>query len=248
MGWLAGVDAVVRSGEIPQQDASIFATPSAGGGAPWKAKPARARKSFHRHGQPAERLGHSTRRTPMTLVCPPQDALETPAIDFRLPGTDGKDHTLSDIAGEQGTVIVFICNHCPYVVAVIDRLVADARVLQAGGFGFAAICSNDAAQYPDDSLDNMKRFAKAHGFSFPYLHDETQAMARAYGAVCTPDFFGYGTDLKLKYRGRLDVGRTAPPPPGAKRELVEAMRFVAATGKAPAEQIPSAGCSIKWKA
>jgi peroxiredoxin len=174
--------------------------------------------------------------------------LDTPAPDFRLPGTDGRTYTLADVTGEKGTVVVFICNHCPYVKAVIDRLVADARLLLAEGIGFAAVCSNDAKDYPEDSFANMKRFAQAHNFPFPYLHDETQAVARAYGAVCTPDFFGYGKDRKLKYRGRLDEGRTAPPPSGARRELVEAMRSIAATDVAPENQIPSIGCSIKWKA
>src|SRR2546429_146671 len=150
-------------------------------------------------------------------------------------------------AGEKGTVVVFICNHCPYVKAVIDRIVADARVLMSEGVGFAAICSNDAASYPEDSFENMKRFAKAHDFPFPYLHDETQTVARAYGAVCTPDFFGYNADRKLKYRGRLDEGRTTPPRAGAPRELVEAMRAIATTGLAPADQKASIGCSIKWK-
>ncbi len=174
--------------------------------------------------------------------------LDVPAPDFRLPATDGKTYALADVAGENGTVIVFICNHCPYVKAVIDRLVADARVLAADGIGLAAICSNDATGYPEDSFANMKRFALVHKFPFPYLHDETQAVARAYGAVCTPDYFGYGRDRKLKYRGRLDEGRTEPPPKGARRELVEAMRSIAATGAAPKDQIPSVGCSIKWKA
>jgi peroxiredoxin len=174
--------------------------------------------------------------------------LGTPAPEFRLPGTDGRTYALADVAGEKGMVIVFICNHCPYVKAVIDRLVADARLLLAEGVGFAAVCSNDAVDYPEDSFANMERFARTHNFPFPYLHDETQAVARAYGAVCTPDFFGYGKDLKLKYRGRLDEGRTAPPPAGARRELVEAMRSIAATGVAPEGQIPSIGCSIKWKA
>src|SRR5207302_5302995 len=125
-------------------------------------------------------------------------------------------------------------------------MVSDARVLMSEGVGFAAICSNDAASYPEDSFENMKRFAKAHDFPFPYLHDKTQSVARAYGAVCTPDFFGYDKNRKLKYRGRLDEGRTAPPPAGARRELVEAMRTIAATGAAPQDQIPSVGCSIKW--
>ena len=175
-------------------------------------------------------------------------ALGARAPDFRLPATDGRTYALKDVSGEKGAVIVFICNHCPYVKAVIGRLTADARLLIGEGVGFAAICSNDAASYPEDSFDKMREFAKRHEFPFPYLHDETQDVARAYGAVCTPDFFGFDRDLKLKYRGRLDEGRTAPPPPGARRELVEAMRAIATTGLAPAEQVPSIGCSIKWKA
>jgi peroxiredoxin len=177
----------------------------------------------------------------------PSTVLGTSAPDFRLPATDGGTYTLNDVAGRKGTVIVFICNHCPYVKAVVDRLVADAKVLIAEGCGFAAICCNDAKTYPDDSFENMQRFAKAHGFPFPYLHDESQAVARAYGAICTPDFFGCDKERKLRYRGRLDEGRTAPIPSTARRELAEAMRAIAA-GKIPAEQIPSVGCSIKWKA
>jgi peroxiredoxin len=174
--------------------------------------------------------------------------LDTPAPDFSLPATDGRTYSLKDVAGEKGTVIVFICNHCPYVKAVIDRLAADARLLLAEGISFAAICANDATDYPEDSFANMKRFAQAHKIPFPYLHDESQAVARAYGAVCTPDYFGYDKHRRLKYRGRLDEGRTAPPPAGARRELVEAMRSIAATGVAPGDQTPSIGCSIKWKA
>ena len=128
-----------------------------------------------------------------------QAVLDTPAAEFRLPATDGRTYALDDVAGEKGTVVVFICNHCPYVKAVIDRMVSDARVLMSEGVGFAAICSNDAASYPEDSFENMARFAKAHDFPFPYLHDETQTVARAYGAVCTPDFFGYNADRRLKY-------------------------------------------------
>ncbi len=180
-------------------------------------------------------------------VGPTEVALGTKAPDFLLPATDGQTYALKDVAGKKGTVVVFICNHCPYVQAVIDRLAADARVLLAEGIGFATICANDAKTYPEDSFDSMKRFTKAHALPFPYLHDETQTVARAYGAVCTPDYFGYDKDLKLKYRGRLDEGRTSPPPKGARRELVEAMRAIAATGEAPKEQIPSIGCSIKWK-
>jgi peroxiredoxin len=174
--------------------------------------------------------------------------LDIPAVDFLLPATDGRTYSFDDVAGKNGTVIVFICNHCPYVIAVIDRLVADARVLLAEGIGFAAICANDATGYPEDSFPNMKRFAEKHKFPFPYLHDESQKVARAYDAVCTPDFFGFDRNRRLKYRGRLDEGRTNPPPPGARRELLEAMREIAKTGTAPAEQTPSIGCSIKWKA
>ncbi len=179
---------------------------------------------------------------------PQQIVLDTPAAPFRLPATDGQTYALSDVAGEKGAVIVFICNHCPYVKAVIDRLVADARVLMKEGVGFAAICSNDATTYPEDSFSEMKLFAGRHRFPFPYLHDESQSVARAYDAVCTPDYFGYDKNLRLKYRGRLDEGRTTAPPPGARRELVEAMRAIAATGLAPLDQTPSIGCSIKWKA
>jgi peroxiredoxin len=181
-------------------------------------------------------------------VGPSDVVLGASAPDFRLPATDGRTYALKDVAGGKATVIVFICNHCPYVKAVIGRLVADARLLTRESVGFAAICSNDAASYPEDSFDRMRAFAAAHDFPFPYLHDESQAVARAYGAVCTPDFFGYDADLRLKYRGRLDEGRTAPPPPGARRELLEAMRAIAAGGEAPESQIPSIGCSIKWRA
>lgn len=184
----------------------------------------------------------------MVAISPTQVMLGTPAADFRLPATNDRIYTFDEVAGENGTVIVFICNHCPYVRAMIDRLVADAHILMKEGIGFAAICSNDAAAYSDDSFANMKQFAKAHRFPFPYLHDETQEIARAYGAVCTPDIFGYDRHGKLKYRGRLDEGRTSVPPPGARRELVEAMRAIARTGAGPADQTPTMGCSIKWKA
>lgn len=168
------------------------------------------------------------------------------ARDFDLPGTDGKRYRLADLAGPNGLLIMFICNHCPYVKAILDRMVRDARELQAEGIGIAAICANDPADYPEDSFENMQRVAREHGFSFPYLHDESQDVARAYGAVCTPDFFGFNAALELQYRGRLDASRTTPVP-GARRELFEAMRSVARTGRGPAEQVPSMGCSIKWK-
>ncbi|MCB1517009.1 MAG: thioredoxin family protein, partial [Hyphomicrobiaceae bacterium] len=146
------------------------------------------------------------------------------------------------------TLVMFICNHCPYVKAITERLVAAADELAGEGIGFAAINSNDADAYPDDSFENMVRFAQERGFPFPYLWDESQAVARAYDAVCTPDFFGLNAAGLIVYRGRLDEGRKDPPPADAKRELVDAMREVAASGEAPADQIPSVGCSIKWKA
>jgi peroxiredoxin len=170
------------------------------------------------------------------------------APDFRLKGIDGRIWSLSDVRGPNGTLIMFICNHCPYVKAAVPRIVREANDLEALGVQSAAICSNDAVQYPEDSVENMKYFAAAHGFRFPYLHDETQEVARAYGAVCTPDFFGFNASLELQYRGRLDAGRRDPPPPDAARELYAAMKRVAETGRGPSEQFPSMGCSIKWKA
>ncbi|MGC2857722.1 thioredoxin family protein [Novispirillum sp. DQ9] len=170
------------------------------------------------------------------------------APDFSLPGTDGRVWTLADVRGPRGTLIAFICNHCPYVQAVIDRLVRDARDLQGLGIGVAALCANDAAQYPEDDFPAMKAFAQTHGFPFPYLHDATQEVARAYGAVCTPDFFGFDADLGLQYRGRLDASGRLPAGPEVRRDLFEAMAAVAATGRGPAEQIASMGCSIKWRA
>lgn len=183
------------------------------------------------------------------MAAQPPSTIDTTwhAADFRLPATDGRTYTLADIAGAKGTVLIFICNHCPYVKAVIGRLVEDARVLAPEGIGFAAICSNDAQAYPDDSFAKMAAFAAEHAFPFPYLHDEDQLIARAYGAVCTPDYFGFAADGSLRYRGRLDDGRTGEPSPGAPRELLEAMRRIAATGEGPEEQIPSIGCSIKWR-
>jgi peroxiredoxin len=180
-------------------------------------------------------------------VSPPAAVLGIKAPDFTLPATDGRTYRLADVKGKKGTVVVFICNHCPYVKGVIDRLVADARLLMAEGVGFVAISSNDAIAYPEDSFDNMKLFARKHRFPFPYLYDESQDVARAYDAVCTPDFFGLNAAGEVQYRGRLDEGRKDPPPPGVKRELLDAMRIVAATGKGPKDQIPSIGCSMKWK-
>ncbi len=178
---------------------------------------------------------------------PPVCDFGAPAPTFDLPATDGKRYGFADVKGEKGTVVVFICNHCPYVKAIADRLAETARELQRDGIGVAAICSNDAVNYPDDSFAKMQDFAAAHGFTFPYLHDESQQVARAYDAICTPDFFGYNADDALQYRGRLDASKTTLVE-GAANELLAAMRQVAATGAGPQEQTPSMGCSIKWKA
>ncbi|WAP68688.1 thioredoxin family protein [Jiella pelagia] len=178
---------------------------------------------------------------------PPVCDFGWPAIDAELPGVDGKMHNIFECRGPNGLLVAFICNHCPYVKAVIDRLVRDAKDLSAIGIGTVAISSNDAETYPADSFDNMRRFAEAHGFAFPYLHDENQRVARNYGAVCTPDFFGFDKDLKLQYRGRIDASRKEVAPEGTRRDLFEAMHQVAETGEGPREQIPSIGCSIKWK-
>ena len=170
------------------------------------------------------------------------------APDFRLPATDGRTLSLPDIRGPRGTLVMFICNHCPYVLAVLDRIIRDARDLAPLGIGIAAISSNDAASHPADSFPKMAEMAAARNFPFPYLHDEDQSVARAYGAACTPDFFGFDADLGLQYRGRLDASRNQAGPPDLRRDLFEAMRQIAETGKGPREQVPSMGCSIKWKA
>lgn len=181
-------------------------------------------------------------------------AVETPVCDFgwqapafSLPGVDGRMHNLAELKSERGTLVMFICNHCPYVKAVIDRIVRDARELQAMGVGVVAISSNDAAHYPEDSFDHMKAFAARHGFTFPYLYDEAQDVAHAYDAVCTPDFYGFDAGLGLQYRGRLDASRKEAGPADLRRDLFLAMKQVAETGRGPREQIPSMGCSIKWK-
>lgn len=166
---------------------------------------------------------------------------------FSLRGTDGKMHTLDQHRGAGGTLVAFICNHCPYVLAVIDRFIRDAQELKNFGVNTIAICSNDAMSHPDDGFEPMKAFAKKHNLPFPYLHDETQSAARAYGAVCTPDFFGFNAALELQYRGRLDESKKALAP-GARRELFEAMTAIAKTGHGPRQQAASMGCSIKWKA
>jgi len=169
------------------------------------------------------------------------------AGDFDLPGTDGEHHSLADLRGAKGTLVMFICNHCPYVKAVLDDIIADARELEAAGVASVAIMPNDTRAYPADSFDNMKRLVAEKRFPFPYLIDETQAVARAYDAACTPDFYGLAADLSLQYRGRIYDVRNRQRVPGSKRELYEAMLQIARTGKGPADQTPSMGCSIKWK-
>jgi thiol-disulfide isomerase/thioredoxin len=169
------------------------------------------------------------------------------AVDAVLPGVDARQHRLLGEMGPGGLVVAFICNHCPYVKAVVARMVRDARDLAVHGVGFVAVNSNDATAYPDDSFDNMKLFAERHAFSFPYLYDEDQRMARAYGAACTPDFFGFNAAAELQYRGRIDASRREVGAPDLRRDLFEAMLQVARTGQGPREQVASIGCSIKWK-
>lgn len=168
------------------------------------------------------------------------------APDFNLLGVDGKRYSLADVQGKNGTLVMFICNHCPYVKAIRPRLVADLRELKALGVNAVAIMSNDPADYPEDGFENMQLVAREFDFSFPYLFDETQQIAKDYGAICTPDFFGFNADLQLQYRGRFDESRKDTAPEST-RDLFYAMKQVAETGKGPLEQTPSIGCSIKWK-
>ena len=168
------------------------------------------------------------------------------ARDFALKGVDGKICTLGDVRGPRGTLIIFICNHCPYVKASIGRIVAEAKALREIGIGVIAIMPNDTATYREDSFDNMKAFAARHRFTFPYVIDKVQEVARAYDAQCTPDFFGFNARDELQYRGRLDASRMTPVA-NARRDLFEAMKQVTETGQGPKEQLPSMGCSIKWR-
>ena len=183
----------------------------------------------------------------MALTETPVCDFGTLPVDFNLPDTEGKYWTLADCRGEKGTLVMFICNHCPYVKAIQDRLVRDTLELQQYGIKSVAIMSNDPADYPEDAPENMKKIARKFNYPFPYLFDETQEIAKAYGAVCTPDFFGYNAGLELQYRGRLDASRTGPAPANTRRDLFEAMKLVATTGHGPAGQIASMGCSIKWR-
>ncbi|WP_295047602.1 thioredoxin family protein [uncultured Paracoccus sp.] len=180
-------------------------------------------------------------------VSPPVCDFGAPWHEFELPGTDGQTYRLTDVAGPRGTLVMFICNHCPYVQSIIDRIVRDAREMQDAGIGVVAISANDVADYPQDGPDQMKAEAARHGFTFPYLYDETQRTARAYGAECTPDFFGYNADGELQYRGRFDASARTAGPAEARRELLEAMLQIAETGRGPETQFASIGCSIKWK-
>ncbi|WP_428087876.1 thioredoxin family protein [Candidatus Thioglobus sp.] len=169
-----------------------------------------------------------------------------PAINFELQGVDGKLHTLESCRAEKGLLIMFICNHCPYVKSIIDRIIRDTKALQDIGLNTVAIMSNNPDEYAADSFENMAKISQQMNFPFPYLIDETQAVAKAYGAVCTPDFFGYNGDLKLQYRGRFDASRKESAAVDVKPDLLDAMSQIARTAQGPENQIPSMGCSIKW--
>jgi peroxiredoxin len=183
----------------------------------------------------------------MAAVETPVCDFGTPAPAFDLPDVYGRRWTREDCRGPRGLLVMFICNHCPYVQAVIDRIVRDTRELAGLGVGSVAIMSNDVTRYPEDGPQAMRAAAEAGDYPFPYLYDESQAVAHAYGAVCTPDFFGYDRALGLQYRGRLDASGRAPAGRDTRRELFEAMKQVAETGRGPREQTPSIGCSIKWR-
>ena len=182
----------------------------------------------------------------MASLQPPICDFGWKARPFDLPGIDGKRYTLENARGPNGLLVMFICNHCPYVKSIRDRIIRDTRELQQHGIGSIAIMSNDPADYPEDSFDNMKAVARQYGYPFPYVWDETQQIAKDYGAVCTPDFFGFNTHLELQYRGRLDASRKEAVA-DAPRDLFNAMVEVARSGKGPMEQVASMGCSIKWR-
>ncbi len=184
----------------------------------------------------------------MPALTTPVCDFDWPAPDFSLPATDGRTLTRDELSGPNGLLVMFICNHCPFVLAILDKMIRDGAELQKLGIGVAAVCSNDASTHPADSFPEMVKMAEARAFPFPYLHDEDQSVARAYDATCTPDFFGFNSDLGLQYRGRLDASRAAPAPDDLPRELFDAMAQIAKTGRGPVEQTPSIGCSIKWKA
>lgn len=183
----------------------------------------------------------------MVSLNPPVCDFGAKAPDFKLLGVDGKTWTLQECMGRNGLLVMFICNHCPYVKAVHARILRDTHDLKGCGIESVAIMSNDTINYPDDSYENMQKIAAEYNYPFPYLIDETQEIAKAYGAVCTPDFFGYNTDFELQYRGRLDASRKDTAPDNTRRDLFEAMKLVAHKGHGPQDQISSIGCSIKWK-
>lgn len=183
----------------------------------------------------------------MVLLQTPVCDFNQPAVDFDLPGVDGRQWSLQQCRGENGLLIMFICNHCPYVKSILAKLVRDTTELQTLGVNCVAIMSNDPDDYPEDSFENMRKVSVEQEFPFVYLLDESQEVAKAYGAVCTPDFFGYNADLELQYRGRLDDSGKQHDRPDARRDLFEAMQQVAESGQGPLEQIASMGCSIKWK-
>ena len=168
------------------------------------------------------------------------------AKDFNLKSTENKEISLKDIKGENGTLVMFICNHCPYVLAVIKEIVKDCKELENDGIKSLAIMSNDPKVYEEDSFENMIQFAKDNNFVFPYVIDETQEIGKAYGAVCTPDFFGYNKNLELQYRGRIRNLKDLKPTEDGESELLNAMKLISKTGNGPKEQFPSMGCSIKW--
>ena len=179
--------------------------------------------------------------------------IKTPICDFgksakkfELKSVNNEIIKLDDIRGDNGTLIMFICNHCPYVKAVIKDIVEDCKNLEKLGIKSVAICSNDSINYPEDSFDKMIEFSKKHNFNFPYLIDETQKVAKDYGAVCTPDFFGYNNQLELQYRGRIRELKDLKPINNGESDLFKAMKKIAETQIGPKEQIPSMGCNIKW--
>ena len=183
----------------------------------------------------------------MALTKTPICSFDEEAIDFELLGVDGKMWALADCEGDNGTLVMFICNHCPYVKAVQTELIEDVLKLMEAGIKSVAIMSKDTREYPEDSFENMKKISDKYNFPFPYLFDKTQKIAKTYNAVCTPDFFGYNKSLKLQYRGRFDASGMSPKKNDTRHDLLEAMLQIAKTSKGPQEQFPSIGCSIKWK-
>ena len=182
----------------------------------------------------------------MTLTETPICNFGEKAKNFDLTSTENKKTSLDNVKGKNGTLIMFICNHCPYVKAVIKDIVKDAKYLETLGIKSAAIMSNDVKNYPEDSFENMVTFSKSNNFSFPYLFDDTQEVAKNYGAVCTPDFFGYNKNLQLQFRGRIRELKNLKPVREEDSDLKIAMKLIAETGNGPKNQIPSMGCNIKW--